>query len=207
MRVLVEKEAEDFLEREKFPVAQREFCTTPAEAVHAIKKLKFPVAMKVVSPKILHKTDAGGVVLDIKTESEIRKAFAKMKKLKAFKGVLIQKYEQGLFILLGLKKDPTFGHVVTVGSGGIYTEILKDVSFRVCPITQDDAEEMIQELRINKILQGYRGKKYPVQKIKALLLKLSTLSQKYPEIEELDINPLIVQEKNAIVVDARVVMN
>tara|TARA_Y100000310_G_C20611798_1_gene778377 strand:- start:768 stop:1391 length:624 start_codon:yes stop_codon:yes gene_type:complete len=205
MQILVEKEAEDFLEKEGFPVAERTYCKTSKEAIRASRKIKYPVAMKVVSKKVLHKTEAGGVILDIKGDKEVQKSFNFMKKIKGFEGVLIQDYTIGLFILLGLKKDPTFGPVVTVGTGGIFTEILRDVSFRVCPITKQDADEMIKELKLYKILKGFRGKKYASQKVISTLIKLSKLSQKYPKIKELDINPLIATEKQVSIVDARIV--
>ena len=110
------------------------------------------------------------------------------------------------FIITGLKKDPTFGHVIAFGVGGIFTEIIKDVVFRVCPISKKDAIEMIKEIKAYKILEGTRGEK-PVNfySLLRVLLALSELSKKYENIEELDINPLIVNEKNAKIVDARIV--
>tara|TARA_Y100000310_G_scaffold342637_1_gene446711 strand:+ start:13402 stop:14025 length:624 start_codon:yes stop_codon:yes gene_type:complete len=205
MQVMVEREAEDFLEKAGFDVARREFCTTPMEAVKAAKKLKYPIAMKVVSQKILHKSDVGGVALDIKSDSEIKKTFNSMKKLKGFEGVLIQDYTEGAFVLLGLKKDPTFGHVVVVGAGGIYTEMLKDVSFRVCPITNDDAKEMLKELKFYDVLKGVRGEKYNLKKVRDTLVALSRLAKNNPKIKELDINPMILSDSDARIVDARIV--
>ena len=204
---MVEKEAEDFLEDAGFDIAKRFICKTSKETINASINLNYPVAIKVISKKVLHKTDVGGVVLDVKSEQEVKKAFNKLKKIKGFEGVMVQKYTEGAYILLGIKKDPTFGHVVAVGAGGIYTETFKDVSFRVCPITNSDAEEMIKELKYYEIIQGKRGKKYNIQPVIENLVALSRLAQTNPEINELDINPMILSEKKARIVDARIVFD
>ena len=112
-----------------------------------------------------------------------------------------------LFLLLGLKKDPSFGHTVAVGSGGIYTEVLQDVSFRVCPLTQDDAQEMMEELKIFPVIAGVRGGVSREKEVRALILQLSQLATSYPMIEELDINPLILHHRGVTVADARLVLN
>ncbi len=206
MEVLAEKEAEEFLENKGFPVAKRIFASTFDECLKAAKKIGFPLALKIVSKKILHKSDVHGVKLDIKNNDELKIGFDELKKIKNFEGVLVQEYLDGKFIITGLKKDPTFGHVIAFGVGGIFTEIIKDVAFRVCPITKKDAIEMIKEIKAFKILEGTRGEK-PINfySLLRVLLALSELSKKYKNIEELDINPLIVNEKNAKIVDARIV--
>jgi acyl-CoA synthetase (NDP forming) len=121
--------------------------------------------------------------------------------------ILVQKYTEGKQIIIGLKKDPTFGHVLAFGLGGIFTEILKDVSFRICPITEQDAELMIQEIKGYSILKGYRNSSANIKSIKQILMKTSELAKKYPKIKELDINPLIVNEKQATIVDARIIFD
>ncbi len=207
MQVMIEKEAEDFLEDAGFRVAKRFVCKSPSESIKASKKLKYPVAMKVISKKVLHKTDVGGVFLDIKSDQEVKKVFNNLKKINGFEGAMVQKYTEGACLLLGIKKDPTFGHVVVVGAGGIYTEIFKDASFRVCPITKSEAEEMIKELNYYSVLKGSRGKTYNLKPVIETIVALSRLSQTNPEINELDINPMVLEEKKARIVDARIVFD
>ena len=204
---MIEREAEDFLEDAGFKVAKRFVCKSVYESLKAAKRFKYPVAMKVVSKKVLHKTDVGGVFLDIKSDQEVKKVFNELKKIRGFEGVMVQKYTEGACLLLGIKKDPTFGHVLVVGAGGIYTEIFKDASFRVCPITKSDAEEMIKELDYYNVLKGSRGKTYKLKPVIETLVALSKLTQTNPEINELDINPMILEEKKARIVDARIVFD
>jgi len=208
MKVLAEKEAEEFLEKKGFPIAKRIFVKDFDGCLKAAKKISFPLVLKIASKKILHKSDVNGVRVNIKDEKELEKAFNELKKIKNFEGVMVQEYIEGKFVITGLKKDPTFGHVIAFGLGGIFTEIIKDVSFRVCPITKKEAIEMIKEIKAYKILNGTRGEK-PVNfySILRVLLALSELSKKFKDIQELDINPLIVNEKNAKIVDARIVFN
>ena len=177
------------------------------------KKIGYPVVMKLVSPDIIHKTEAGGVRVGIRNEEEAEKAFneiissAKRYKGKArIEGIQIQKYiEKGAEVIIGVSKDSQFGHLVMFGLGGIYVEVLKDVSFRVVPLTDKDAEEMIEQVKSSKILSGYRNMP-PVDKeaIKDTLLKVSQLCCDFPQIKEMDINPLMVMEKGAIAVDVRI---
>lgn len=206
MKILTEYESEKLLKKEKLPVSNNELIKNQSQLLTL--KLKYPLAVKVSSKKIIHKSDVGGVILNIKNKEELIKAFKKIKTIKHFEAALIQEYKKGYYLLIGLKKDPVFGHVIAVGAGGIYTEIIKDVSFRVCPINIKDANEMLKELKIYKILTGVRGKKpMDIEKIKHLLLKISRLPKKYPKIKELDINPLIVNQKESIIVDARIILD
>lgn len=208
MDILAEKEAEEFLENKGFPIAKRVFCENYNACLKAAKKIRFPLVLKIVSKKILHKSNVHGVKTDIKNTRELKKAFEELKKIKNFEGVVVQEYIEGKYIITGLKKDETFGHVIAFGVGGIFTEIIKDVAFRICPINKKDAIEMIKEIKAYKILKGTRGEK-PINfySLLRVLLALSELSKKYTNIKELDINPLIVNEKNAKIVDARIVFN
>ena len=208
MQVLIERDAENFLEKEGFPVAKRFIASNIKEALESAKKLKYPLTMKVISKQILHKSDFGGVKLDIRNEEEVKKHFQELSKLKGFEGVLMQKFREGRFILIGLKEDPTFGHAIAFGTGGIYTEVLKDVSFRVCPINDEDAEEMIQETKAYELLKGARGSKpADLNKIKKLLIKFSKLPIKYPKLKELDVNPLLVTDSSEEIIDARIIFS
>lgn len=206
MRILTEKDAEDFLEKNKFPVADRIVVKREDQIGNAVKKVKFPVSMKIIGKNILHKSDVGGVKLNIKTFDEAKKAFDSLKKIRGFQGVLIQEFVPGKYVLIGLKKTNEFGHVLAFGLGGIFTEVINDVSFRVCPIKEKDVLEMIDEIKGKQILYGTRGQKsVNINAIKKILIKISNLSLKYPKIKELDINPVIVNAKEAKIVDARII--
>lgn len=204
MKVFTEKEAENFLEKEGFPIAERKFAKIKTEALKFAKQLGFPLSLKIVSKKILHKTVVSGVKLNLKTEEEIGKAFDELKKIKNFEGCLVQKFVPGEYVLIGLKKDPSFGHVIAFGLGGVFTEVIKDVSFRVCPITKKDAEDMMEEIKGYVILKSDH-EQVNIVALKKILLKTSELAKKYQNIKELDINPVVVNEKKATIVDARII--
>jgi acetyl-CoA synthetase (ADP-forming) len=172
--------------------------------------------LKIVSPQILHKSDAGGVLIDIKNETEAREGHQKIiKNIQAFDpsaeiiGILVQEMAPwGTEVIVGSTKDPTFGATLMFGLGGIFVEILKDVSFRLAPITRSDAMEMIHEIKAYKILEGVRGKApSDINAIVEILLKTSDMIMECPEISELDMNPVLVYEKGAKIVDARVILS
>lgn len=203
MRVLMEKEAENFLSKHGFPVIESDIFTNKKDAYVYAKKLRFPVVLKIVGK--LHKSDLKGVRVNINEENFFEE-FEDLKKIT--KKVMVQNYTPGKQVILGIKKDPTFGHTLLFGIGGIFVEVLKDVSFRVCPVTNQDVDEMIKEIKGYSILTGIRGEKpVDIKRIKNILLKLCKLSKKYKNIEELDINPLIVNHNNAEIVDARIVFS
>ena len=184
------------------------------ECVEYFKRIGKNVVMKLVSPDILHKTEAGGVKMNIGTPEEAEKAFEEIvKSAKEYKkdaeiiGVQIQPILKGVEVIVGVTQDPQFGHLLMFGLGGIYVELLKDVSFRVIPITTTDAEEMIEEIKTSQILSGFRNiPERDKEGIKDVLLRISKLCTDFPEIKEMDINPLIVMEKGkgAIAVDVRI---
>ena len=208
MQVLAEKEAEEFLEKNGFPVSKRLVTKDINEALSYCHKIKYPVALKIVGPKIIHKSDVGGVFLDLRSDFEVVEAFRKTRKIDGYEAVMIEKYTSGNFLLLGLKKDASFGHAIAVGWGGVYTEVLKDITFRVCPIDKKEAMKMLQELKVYKLLKGFRGEKEAdLSKIINVIVKLSELALKYKAITELDINPMIVDGENVRIVDARIVFN
>ncbi len=172
-------------------------------------KIKPPLVLKIISKQVIHKSDIGGVKI-VKTKEELEREFndlikiAKRKKIR-LQGILAQEYHEGHQLIIGIKKDPTFQHVLLLGAGGIYTEIMKDISIRACPITEKDAESMINDLKYKEALEGKRGKKANMSLLKQTLVKVSKIPLKYKKLQELDINPLIVNEKTAKVVDARMV--
>ncbi|MFX1295683.1 MAG: acetate--CoA ligase family protein [Promethearchaeota archaeon] len=188
------------------------------EAVKSARKIGFPVVAKIVSPDILHKTDAGGIKLNLNSDGEVREAFNEiMKNAKAYKsdaniiGINIQQMApKGITeIIIGLTTDPQFGPALMFGLGGIFVEIYKDVSFRVCPITEYDAREMIEEIKAYPILNGFRGRpKADVDTLIDMLLKSSKLAIEFPQIDQMDLNPVIVYEKGkgCTVVDARIIL-
>ncbi|MDP2946799.1 MAG: acetate--CoA ligase family protein [Nanoarchaeota archaeon] len=197
MKILKEYEAEVFLKKSGLPIIRHKLITNEKELLKAAELLEYPLVLK--NPSELHKTEKNAVILNIYKDNLI----SSYKKLKT-KKVLVQKQIEGLQLLIGIKKDPTFSHVLAFGSGGIYTEILKDVSFRVLPVTNKDVKEMISETKISKLL-NYRNNKIDAKKLESILLKISNLVKKYPKIKELDINPLIVNNKELVIADARII--
>ncbi len=200
MKIFTEKEAENFLEKQNFQIIDRIYIKKKTEINKAINKIGFPFVMKVSGKTIIHKNKVKGIILNIKDYKESIKSFDKLKKIKGFEGIIIQKQIKGKEFLLGIKKTPEFEHVIGFGAGGIHTEELKDVSFRIYPFDKKDAKEMIKEVKASKILTQKN-----INKIIKILIKLNKLVKQYPRIKELDINPLIINEKNAIIVDARIV--
>jgi len=207
-RILAEKEAEAFLEQEGLPVTERYYVTSEIEALHAAHRIGYPVCLKISSKLILHKSDVGGVKIDLRTDTEVLEAFRHIIAIPKCEEIMVQPYNTGQLLLVGIQRDATFGHTLAVGSGGIYTEIMKDASFRVCPISHHDAKLMIEELKSYPLLLGVRGESsVNLEKIHQLLLKLSHLALCYPSLRELDINPLIVQGNNVYITDARLVFD
>lgn len=214
--IYAEYEAEQFLVK-SLPVAVSLLTKKPEQALEFVKKqkLSYPVVLKLISKQALHKTDIGGVKI-AKSEQELVAyynellAVAKKKKLKLdekVEGILMQEFVEGKQLIVGIKKDATFGHVIAFGLGGVFVEVMKDITFRVCPVEEHDAQQMIDELKSSKILYGVRGDK-PVafKELKNILIKASKIAEKNPEISELDINPLIINDKFAKVVDAMIVV-
>jgi len=189
-----------------------------AGAAAAMKTLRAPVVLKIMSPDILHKSDAGGVKVGLKSAEEVAEAIAAMAAAPKIKGARIDGYlieemaPAGQEMVVGGLRDPEFGPLVMVGLGGIFVEVLADVSFRICPITRLDAEEMLDDLKGAAILKGARGRK-PVAReaIIDVLLKVGgengLLMQHAAEIKEADINPLIVSDTAAVACDARFILS
>jgi len=171
------------------------------------KKLKFPAVLKVCSPNILHKTDVGGVVLDV-ARDQLEHEFAKMREKFPTEQILVESHQdRRVEVIVGLINDPTFGLTVMFGLGGIYTEVYKDVTFRVVPIKREDAEEMLREIKAAPILEGFRKIKVDRDAIINILMKVSALGEKYMDkLDQMDLNPVFVKEKGAVVVDAKLLL-
>jgi acetyltransferase len=214
---LLENEAKKILSLHKAPVLNEQIAKSPKEAAEIFKKLNCKVAMKIVSKDILHKSDAGGVKLNISNEQDAEKAFNEIvKNAKAYKpdadisGVLITPMARdGLEIIVGTKIDEQFGPIIMFGIGGILVEIIKDVSFRVLPLSRGCAKRMIEEIKSAKILDGFRGyKPFDKKALTKLLLTVSDIIESYPEIREMDLNPIILYEEGEglDIVDARIIL-
>ena len=168
--------------------------------------LKYPLVAKVLDEKILHKSDVGGVILNIKSGDELLEAFRKINS-KFHTPVLVEEMEGGgIEIIVGVLDDKTFGHSIMFGLGGIFTEVLRDVTFRVIPINRGDAEEMLNEIKGRKILEGYRGTRVNRENIIDLLLKISDMVEDMKdEIKGMDLNPVLAREDDCIVLDAKII--
>ncbi len=220
---VLEHEAKDIMKAYGIPIPAYDTAVTADEAVEKSKAIGFPVVLKILSKDILHKSDAGGVKINLKSEDEVRSAFNEiMENAKAFgkkknievdlsRGVFISDFaDMGTEIIVGVTKDPQFGHALMAGLGGIFVEVLKDVSFRLIPFDEADAREMLKELKAYKILEGIRGE--PARDVDSLvevMLAVSKMVEENPEITELDCNPTFVYEKGkgTLVVDARILID
>ncbi|MGP3668182.1 MAG: acetate--CoA ligase family protein [Candidatus Bathyarchaeota archaeon] len=212
---LMEDEAKALCKVYNIPTTEVRVAKNEDEAVKYAKEIGYPVVLKIVSPDIVHKSDVGGVILNIDSDEKVKEAYSKIisnvKKRKPeakIVGVIVQEMAQpSTEVIVGLIKDQQFGPTVMFGLGGVFVEILKDVSFRVCPITELDAKEMISEIKGYPILKGYRNlPPADIDAIVKILLNVSDMAMNHPEISEMDLNPILVYEKGAKVVDARVIL-
>jgi len=188
---------------------------SPEKAVEAAGKIGYPVAMKIVSPDIIHKSDAGGIKLGLNSKEEVRGAFDEILKNAGnvttrdkILGTLISPMvPKGQECIIGMIQDRQFGPVIMFGLGGIFVEVLKDVSFRVAPLAREDIDEMVEEIKGYKVLKGIRGERpKDIDAIKDILFKLSEIAVENPEMNEIDLNPVIVHEKGLSIVDSRVIL-
>ena len=170
--------------------------------------LKFPVALKVCSSKILHKTDVGGVKLGIKDTAELKKTFKEFKLKFPNENFLVdQMEEKGVEVIIGLVNDPTFGLSIMAGVGGIYTELYKDVSFRVVPLDRYDAEQMIEEIKGKKLLEGFRNIQANKKFVIDLIMKTSKIGEELMNnIDQMDLNPVFIYKNDYCVVDAKLIL-
>jgi len=197
-------------------VVESKAARTAEETMKVAKAMGFPVAIKLVSKTIIHKTEVGGVVLDIHSEEEARKAFAQIRERLArisreaeMDGVLVQKMvTEGVEVIVGVTQDPSFGPLIMFGMGGIYTELFKDAVFRIHPLTNIDAQEMVRSIKAYQLLEGWRGAKpSDIKALEELLLRVSALVEDFPQIMEMDLNPLKALERGYAVVDARIMLS
>lgn len=213
MQKLTEYDCRTLLCRHKIKVPRAELARSEDEAVKYAERIGYPVVMKLMSADMLHKTDAGGVIINIDDADSVRKAYGKIhSNARAHgninvDGILVEETLCGRQVIVGSVQDPQFGPVLMFGIGGIFVELLHDVSFRVIPITRRDAEKMIGEIKAHDILSGVRGQKAVNRRALAdTLVKISNMIEKERDIVEMDINPLFVNDKEAVAGDARIVM-
>ncbi|MEM3577533.1 MAG: acetate--CoA ligase family protein [Candidatus Bathyarchaeia archaeon] len=212
---LLEPEAKTVCMEYGIPVTKFSIAKNEDEAVKSAKAIGFPVVLKIVSPDIIHKSDVGGVVVGLKTVDEVRSAYRQIiqnvKKHKAdakIEGILVQEMAPpSTEVIVGAVKDPQFGPALMFGLGGIFVEVLRDVAFRIAPISEDEAREMIGEIKAYPLLKGYRGlPPADIETIVKILVNTSRLVMEHQEIKELDLNPIMVYEKGAKTVDARIIL-
>jgi len=214
---LGERDGLDILRAYGFRTLPTRFAADPEEAVSAAEEVGLPVAMKVVSPEILHKSDAKGVVLQLRSPEEIRRAFRRIQEdalaynpSARVEGVLVQKMASpGTEVILGTHRYPVFGPLLMFGIGGIFVEVFQDVEFRLAPIGRNEARRMIRKIKGYRLLEGFRGRpRTDVETLEKSLVSLSDLVMRNPEILELDINPLLIhpEGEGATVADCRIIL-
>jgi len=214
--VLTEIEAKQLLMKSGINCTDTRLATAKDAAVKLSEQLGYPVVLKVSSVDITHKSDAGGVKINLNNRVEVENAFDEiMQSCNAavptanIEGVSVQGMAKpGIEVIMGMIKDPSFGPVIMFGLGGVFVEVLQDVAFRIVPIEESDAEDMINEIKGKKLLEGYRGQEpADVARLQQMLLKLSDFVNTTPEIEEIDMNPVSAYKDGAVVVDARLILS
>ena len=214
-KFLLEHEAKTVCNEYGIPITALKIARTAEEAANFSEEIGYPTVLKIVSPDVIHKFDVGGVVLNINSREDAINAYNKIienvKKHKAdakIDGVLIQEMVPcSTEVIIGAIKDAQFGQTLMFGFGGTFVEVMKDVAFRIAPITEEEAKEMITEVKAYPILQGYRGQPpADIDTLAKILLNTSRLVMDQPEIKELDLNPVMVYEKGAKTVDARIIL-
>jgi acyl-CoA synthetase (NDP forming) len=213
--LLSETESKELLKEAGIRVTDTRLARTKEEAVSVSDRMGYPVVLKIASHEITHKSDAGGVKLGVLTSEEVGKAYdeilasvGRKHPTAAIEGVTVQRAARpGVEVIMGMFKDAQFGQVLMFGLGGIWVEVLKDVSFRIVPLTQKDAASLIREIKGYPLLEGRRGREgADVSILEEALLGLSAFVEKYPEIKELDLNPIFAYPDGYLAVDARVIL-
>jgi len=214
-KALTEVESKALLRRAGIPVVEAKLARSKKEAVSTSKEMGFPVVLKINSPDVIHKSDAGGVKLGLANGTQVGKAYSDIMSSikKAYpearvEGISVQRMAApGVEVIVGMSKDPQFGPVIMFGLGGILVEVLKDVSFRIVPVSERDAGEMIREIKGYPILEGYRGQKpASIPALERLIVKVSEFVEKNNQIGELDLNPVFAYPDKAVAVDARIIL-
>jgi acyl-CoA synthetase (NDP forming) len=214
-RALTAPEAKQLCDLYGIAAPKEGLAKTADEAARIASRLRFPVVMKIVSEDILHKTEAGGVIVGLESAADVKRAFAKIvKSAKAYKkgakveGVQVQQLLKGGHeVMVGAVTDPSFGKLIGFGLGGVMVEVMKDITFRLAPVSKKDALSMLDGIGAAEILHGVRGAK-PVNRVALaeMIQKVSKLVTDFPEIQEVDLNPIFATEKAATAVDVRILV-
>lgn len=214
-RNLMEHESLELLKEYNIPLLKHILAKNEKEAIEAAREINYPVVLKIVSKDILHKSDVGGVKVGLNSDDDVKKAYEEIMssvKEKAgdadIEGVLVvENADKGLECIIGMIKDPQLGPALMFGLGGIFVELLKDVTFTLLPLNRDEALKMIKSIKCYKLIEGYRGEKpKDIEAIIDLMMKVAKLAEENPEIEEIDINPFFVYENGLIIIDARIIV-
>jgi acyl-CoA synthetase (NDP forming) len=213
--VLTEFESKQLIKELGIKTTEMRLAVSEEEAAKVSREIGFPVVMKISSPDITHKSDAGGVKVGLKTPEEVGKAYrdimasctTKFPNAK-IEGVAVQNMARtGVEVIVGMTKDPQFGPVIMFGMGGIWVELLKDITFRITPLTQKDAHDMITQIKSFPLLNGFRGTEpVDLKVLEDILMKVSAFVENNPQIKEMDLNPVFAYKDGAIVVDARIIL-
>jgi acetyl-CoA synthetase (ADP-forming) len=213
--VLTGFESKVLLKKAGIPVVETKIAKNRKDAVLLSQEIGFPVVLKIASPNVIHKSESGGVKLGLNNVAQVRMAYNEMMESvnqqypgADIQGVSVQKMVRpGTEVIIGTNKDLQFGPVLMFGLGGIFVEVLQDVSFRIIPVNEREAQEMIQEIKGYPLLQGYRGKEPAnIPALVDLILKLSKFVEENPKIKELEMNPIVAYQDGAIAVDARIIL-
>lgn len=209
--VLTEFESKELLREIGIPVPVQKLTISKKETVSAAEEIGFPIVLKLMAEDVVHKSDTGAVKLNLQSKEDVDKAYDELMQIPSQreKKISVQKMadEPITELIIGMTTDPQFGPALMFGIGGILVELLEDVSFRIAPITEYDAKEMIHEIKGFPILDGYRGKpKADIKAIINVLLTISDLVVKHEEINEMDLNPVFIYDKGLICVDARIIL-
>jgi acyl-CoA synthetase (NDP forming) len=212
---LTEIESKELLQKAGLPVVAARLARSKREAMSLSREVGYPVVLKICSPDIVHKTDSGGVRLGLANAAQVGRAYSDIRSSvrqahpqARIQGVSVQPMAQpAIEVIIGMSKDSQFGPVLMFGLGGILVEVLKDVSFRIVPVAERDAREMVREIKGYPVLEGYRGQKgASIAALEQLIVQVSQFVEDNPQIEELDLNPVFAYPDRAVAVDARVIL-
>ncbi len=212
--ILNYEESREIMKIAGIPLNEMKIAKNRDEAIFEANNIGYPIVLKIISKEVLHKSDAGGVKIGIKSDAELKEAYEEMmKNIKQhypnaiIEGVSIEEMVEGVELLIGTNTDSQFGKMIALGIGGIFVEIYKDISFRLIPITKEDVKEMINEIKGKKLLDGYRG--MPIvdkEKLISLTLKVSQIIEENPSIKEMDLNPIVATNEGLKAIDARIIL-
>ncbi len=212
-RVLTETESKRILAQWGIPVVPCEVATSGEEAVRLARSVGFPVVLKILSPDISHKSQVGGVRVNLATDEGVRSAFHEIMenarrdaRSARILGATVQKMVTGMEVAIGVTNDRQFGHVLMFGMGGVDIESLRDVTFRLIPISAAETEEMIRDIKGFPLLKEQASRGADLEELRSMLLKVSDLIESYPLIEGMDLNPVLVSPRGSLVADARIVV-